>query len=291
MTTAHRLALATMGGALALVLVGGLVTNTGSALAVPDWPTTFGYPMFSFPWSQMVGGVLYEHSHRLLGSVVGFLTLALAAALWPLGGRLRALGLAAVGAVTVQGVVGGLRVVLVRDGLAIVHGSLAQAFVALLALIALKTSPGALRPPAPLDPPLRRLAVGAAGLVYGQIVLGAFLTHAGHLELHLVGALAVYALVPVVGARLARTGDPISASVARALLVLLGAQLALGVGSLVARYAPGVLPAEAVALSFPVAHRLVGSLILIAAVVLAARTTTSEVIAPRSADSMMERLA
>ena len=65
-----------------LIVFGGLVTNTGAALAVPDWPTTFGHNMFLFPWSRMVGGVFYEHSHRLLGSLVGLLTLALAAALW-----------------------------------------------------------------------------------------------------------------------------------------------------------------------------------------------------------------
>jgi cytochrome c oxidase assembly protein subunit 15 len=289
-TAAHRLALATTAGALTLVVVGGLVTNTGSALAVPDWPTTFGHHLFTFPWSRMVGGVLYEHSHRLLGAVVGLLTLILAAALWPLRGSLRALGLMAVVAVVVQGVVGGLRVVLVRDGLAILHGSLAQAFVALLALIALKTSPRVTRPLAPVDPASRRMALGAAMLVYGQIVLGALLTHAGQLELHLVGALAVYALVPVAAARLRRTGDPVAAPVARSLLVLLGAQLALGAGSLVARYAPALLPAEALAVSFPVAHRLVGSLILIAAVVLAARTALAVERAPRP-DPLVERLA
>src|SRR5581483_12442942 len=92
-----------------------------AALAVPDWPTTFGYNMFLYPWSQMVGGIFYEHSHRLLGSLVGLLTLALAAALWREGGRLRALGLVMVGAVIAQGVLGGLRVVLLKETLAIVR--------------------------------------------------------------------------------------------------------------------------------------------------------------------------
>src|SRR5258706_11724593 len=65
-----------------LILVGGLVTNTGSALAVPDWPTTFGYNMFLYPWSRMVGGIFYEHSHRLIGSLVGMLTVAFALSVW-----------------------------------------------------------------------------------------------------------------------------------------------------------------------------------------------------------------
>ena len=103
---AHRLALTTVVATFVLILFGGLVTNTGSALAVPDWPTTFGYNMFLYPWSQMVGGIFYEHSHRLIGSVVGVLTLALAAALWREGRRLRVLGLVVVAAVVIQGIFG-----------------------------------------------------------------------------------------------------------------------------------------------------------------------------------------
>src|SRR5574337_1059643 len=126
----HRLALSTAAATLLLIFVGGLVTNTGSALAVPAWPTTFGYNMFLYPWSQMVGGVLYEHSHRLLGSAVGMLTIALVVALWATDRRrsVRWLALGALAGVVVQGVVGGLRVVLLDNQLAIVHGCLAQAF-------------------------------------------------------------------------------------------------------------------------------------------------------------------
>ena len=86
MKRAHRLAVLTAAATCVLIVFGGLVTNTGAALAVPDWPTTFGHNMFLFPWSQMIGGVFYEHSHRLLGATVGLLTLALAAALWRRGG-------------------------------------------------------------------------------------------------------------------------------------------------------------------------------------------------------------
>src|SRR5262250_3268809 len=78
----HWLAVITAAATLVLIVAGGVVTNTGSALAVPDWPTTFGQNMFLFPWSRMVGGVLYEHSHRLIGSAVGLLTMILAIGLW-----------------------------------------------------------------------------------------------------------------------------------------------------------------------------------------------------------------
>src|SRR4029434_4883167 len=104
-TMAHRLAVVTVAATFLLIIFGGLVTNTGAALAVPDWPTTFGHNMFLYPWSAMVGGIFYEHSHRLLGALVGVLTLGLAAVLWPAGGRLRLAGLVALAIVIVQGVV------------------------------------------------------------------------------------------------------------------------------------------------------------------------------------------
>src|SRR5574341_2436098 len=113
---AHRLAVVTAAGTLVLIYVGGVVTNTGSALAVPDWPTTFGHNMFLYPWSQMVGGIFYEHSHRLIGSVVGMLTVAFALILWVTERRrwVRMLGMGAVVAVVIQGFLGGLRVVLLE---------------------------------------------------------------------------------------------------------------------------------------------------------------------------------
>ena len=125
----HRLAVITAGATFLLILAGGLVTNTGAGLAVPDWPTTFGYNMFLYPWSKMVGGIFYEHSHRLIGSVVGLLTLTLTLVLWAVETRrwLRWLGGAALLAVIIQGVLGGLRVILLQETLAIVHGALAQA--------------------------------------------------------------------------------------------------------------------------------------------------------------------
>jgi cytochrome c oxidase assembly protein subunit 15 len=266
------LALATAGMTFVLILFGGLVTNTGAALAVPDWPTTFGHNMFLYPWSAMVGGVFYEHSHRLLGALVGILTLALAAVLWPRGGLVRGLGLLAVAVVIVQGVLGGLRVVMLQDTLAIVHGCLAQAFFALVVVIAALTSRAATGPGPATDASLRGLTLIAAGVVYVQIVLGALLTHAGRIDLHLVGAVAVFVLVPAVTARWRRQSDPVGGPVARALLAALGLQFLLGVGAFLARFSSLALPGEQVTmLVLPVTHRLVGSLILAGTVVLAVR--------------------
>jgi heme a synthase len=270
---AHRLSGITIAATFVLLLAGGLVTNTGSALAVPDWPTTFGYNMFLYPWARMVGGVFFEHSHRLIASAVGLLTLALAATLWRAGGRWRALGLVVALAVVAQGVVGGLRVVLVQSTLAIVHGCLAQAFLALVVVIAVLTAPRrdslARRD---VDPTVRRLAFAAAALVYVQIVFGALLTHAGWIELHLAGALAVYALVPVVAARVRRWGEDDTRGLARLLSVLLGLQLAVGAGAFLVRFTAITVPgASMTALALPVAHRVIGGAILGATTALAVR--------------------
>ena len=163
---------------------------------------------------------------------------------------------------------------LLEDTLAIAHGSLAQAFFALLSAIALLTSRAAAVPPRGADPAVRRVACAAAAVVYLQIVFGALLTHAGWLWLHVGGALAVFAVVPSVTARLRGSGDPVAAPIARALLVLLGLQLLLGVGSFLARSTAIWIPGgQTTPLVLPVAHRLVGSLILGAVVILALRVS------------------
>ncbi|MGH7970420.1 MAG: hypothetical protein ACREIC_16980, partial [Limisphaerales bacterium] len=85
----HRFALLTAASTLALVCVGGLVTSHGVGMSVPDWPNTYGYNMFFFPFSRWVGGIFYEHTHRLLASAVGLLTSVLA--VWLYGRKARPL--------------------------------------------------------------------------------------------------------------------------------------------------------------------------------------------------------
>src|ERR1035441_4336550 len=83
----HRFAVFTAIATLGLVGIGGLVTSHGAGMAVPDWPNTYGYNMFFFPISQWVGGIFYEHTHRLVASGVGLLTIALG--LWLYGRNAR----------------------------------------------------------------------------------------------------------------------------------------------------------------------------------------------------------
>src|SRR3989441_9471821 len=207
----HRLALLTTVATFPLLFVGGLVTSTGSGLAVPDWPTTFGYNMFLYPWSRMVGGILYEHSHRLIGSAVGLLTIALALVLWYKESRqwLRWLGIVALAAVIAQGVLGGLRVVFLQQTLAIIHACFAQAFFALTASLALFTSVEWQTQPikkiATDAGQVQHLGVLTSGLLYGQLVLGAILRHTGEWAgLHILGAALVALHVFLLCARVCR---------------------------------------------------------------------------------------
>jgi cytochrome c oxidase assembly protein subunit 15 len=98
-TWLNRFAWFTAAATLFLIWSGGLVTSKGVGLAVPDWPTTFGYNMFLFPVSQWVGGIFFEHTHRLIASTVGFLTIILALWIWRIENRkwLRILGFIALG--------------------------------------------------------------------------------------------------------------------------------------------------------------------------------------------------
>jgi heme a synthase len=241
----HRFACLTAAVTLALIGAGGLVTSHGAGMAVPDWPNTYGYNLFFFPVSQWVGGIFYEHTHRLLASAVGLLTAVLA--LWLQGRRARAflrwagvlllvgamatwlaapgrwsdgvvlavtgvagvgasfvwprsepsprwlrwLGLAAFVAVVLQGVLGGLRVVWLKDQIGIFHATLAQLFFVLACALALFTSRwweqrrattrGAGLAAGGSGFVVSRgfcwLFMGATLLILGQLILGATMRH------------------------------------------------------------------------------------------------------------------
>ena len=179
----HRFAWFTAAATLLLICSGGMVTSKGVGLAVPDWPTTFGYNMFFFPISKWVGGIFFEHTHRLIASVIGFLSITLACWLafsnaerW-----IKMLGWVSLGAVVLQGILGGLRVTLLKDQIGIFHACLAQAFLGLLVIIALATSPVWRRLSRSGSPVPRRslaiLALTISGLIYGQLALGATMRH------------------------------------------------------------------------------------------------------------------
>jgi cytochrome c oxidase assembly protein subunit 15 len=181
-----------------LIFAGGLVTSTSSGLSVPDWPNTYGWFMWTFPLSKMVGGIFYEHLHRLVASTVGFLIVVLAVWLWRAEPRawVRRLGYVALGAVITQGILGGITVLwYLPDAISIAHASLAQIVFCLTTTIALATSAGWKRgyttsaradlkvgpsnDPFGDDPILSRIAIVTTAAIYTQIVIGATMRHTG----------------------------------------------------------------------------------------------------------------
>ena len=185
----HRFATFLAGCTVLLVLAGSLVTSTDSGLSVPDWPTTYGSNMFTFPPSKWVGGIFFEHGHRLIASAVGFLTIVLAAWLWLAEPRrwMRWLGVTALGAVIAQGLLGGLTVLFfLPAAISTAHAGLAEIFFCLTVSIALFTSPrwiaddeGSRFNSRTADDMFRHLATTMTVLIYVQILLGATMRHTG----------------------------------------------------------------------------------------------------------------
>ena len=268
----HRLAVLLACATFPLLFIGGLVTSLGAGLAVPDWPTTFGYNMFLYPWSKMVGGIFYEHSHRLVASVVGMLAIALALTFWLNERRrwLRWLGSAALGLVILQGVLGGLRVVLLQQTLAIIHACIAQGFFALTVSLAFFTS-DQWRAEARVEPiadggRLRRLGAITTALIYVQIVFGAVLRHTGErLDAHLLLAALVTLHVVLLWIRITKFhgGDASLVRAVNFLGILLLVQLLLGAASYFGKFTTALKWShEAIVLSTTI-HLITGALILV----------------------------
>ena len=177
----HRYAMLTAFCTFLLVIAGGLVTSTGSGLAVPDWPLSYG--MF-FP--PMVGGILYEHGHRMIAGAVGIMTMLLAAWMWRSEPRrwARRLAAAAVLVVLAQAGLGGLTVIfLLPTAISVAHAGLAMGFFSITCALALVTSSSWIvsveRQPLEGSMALPRLAATATLAVYAQILLGAMVRHTG----------------------------------------------------------------------------------------------------------------
>ncbi|HMF99223.1 MAG TPA: COX15/CtaA family protein [Vicinamibacterales bacterium] len=179
----HRFSQFLVASTVLLILAGSLVTSHDAGLSVPDWPTSYGWNMFTFPRSMWVANIFYEHGHRLIASTVGFLTIVLAVWLWVAEPRswLRWLGVAALGTVIAQGLLGGLTVLFfLPPAVSTAHAGLAEIFFCLTVAIALFTSPAWNANRDVLDTAaLRRLATSTTILIYSQILIGATMRHTG----------------------------------------------------------------------------------------------------------------
>jgi len=270
----HRYALAVGVCTWLLLLAGALVTSNDAGLAVPDWPLSYGKLM-----PPMVGGILYEHGHRLIAASVGLLTILLALWLWQTEPRrwLRRLGLLALGLVILQGLLGGITVLFfLPSAISVAHACLAQLFFSTVVSIALATSPTWHRPVLPLEsaisPRLRRLAVLTAAAVFAQLVLGALLRHKVlGVEAHVFGALVVVAAILRVAATIRRHAAAHTALQATAIWLrrFLVLQLILGVAAYWVRLLTrDASQPEPVTVLITVLHVTFGALLLAASVVL-----------------------
>jgi cytochrome c oxidase assembly protein subunit 15 len=280
---------------------GALVTTYEAAMAVPDWPATYGHNMFLFPLTEWLHGpwdLFLEHGHRLLGALAGMITLVLAGLVWWRGGSpaVRALAVAAVLLVIGQGVLGGARVLLDDKTVAKVHACTGPLFFAVAVAVATLTRRNAVQSDGwpSVRWPAGWSAAALAVAAYLQLVAGAQLRHLdraidpgtfhGLVALHVAGAVAVLALVlGVVSATAGRRHEsPASWWWARGLLLVIGGQWMLGLATWAVKWGvpTGMLP-EAWQFTGPLVarsasgaaivtgHVLLGMLILGGSVVLA----------------------
>ena len=168
---------------LLLIFAGALVKSHEVGLSVPDWPTSYGYQMFSFPLNDMIGGIFYEHGHRMIATVIGLMTLILAFAIYYTDHRLwlKKTAFFALGLVIIQGLFGGLTVLLfLPTPVSVIHAILAQIFLIVTVLIAygLSKERANRNPNDSIDHKgLRFPAYLVAGFVFIQLIIGALMRH------------------------------------------------------------------------------------------------------------------
>jgi cytochrome c oxidase assembly protein subunit 15 len=275
----HRFAIFTAGVTFCLLIAGALVTSNDAGLSVPDWPTSFG-SLYRIP--HMVGGVRFEHTHRMIAEFVGLLTIVLAFWTWRVEKRrwMRALAVGALGTVVAQGVLGGLTVLFyLPPAISSAHAALAQTFFCIAVAIAVFTGRRWIEevPPVQLDsrrPTLLTLSLLSIFVLYVQLILGAMFRHHGMSWWpHVVNAPVVALVLTWTAVRALAVYGKIEA-VRRPAIVLLGlliTQLCLGFVAFLTRVAWGhdaVQPELPMVMS-TVAHVAVGALLLATAVVLA----------------------
>jgi heme a synthase len=264
---------------LLLIVAGALVTSNDAGLSVPDWPTTFG-SIYKMP--RMVGGVKFEHGHRMVAELVGLLTIALAIWTWRSEQRrwLRLLGVAAVATVIGQGILGGLTVLFYLPApISSAHAALAQTFFCIAVCIAIFTGRQWVEevPRVEVDarrPTLFTLTLLSIFVLYVQLILGAMFRHKGMSWWpHVVHAGVVAVVLTWTAVRTLSVYSKIEAlrKPAIVLLSLLMTQLCLGFTAFLTRVAWGrdSLQPELPMVISTVSHVAVGALLLATSVVLA----------------------
>jgi len=288
----HRYAVFTASCTFLLLIAGALVTSNDAGLSIPDWPLAYGSLT-----PPMVGGIRYEFTHRVIATCIGLLTIGLAAWLWKAENRawMRWLGVAALGGVIAQGILGGMTVRMFQPpAVSAAHATLAQLFFSTVVAIAVFTSPWWSREVAPVEDPktphVRSLVVWTAVAVFLQLILGAAFRHKGFgIIPHLIGAVIVTILIFMTAGALKRrfSNVPELRKCARLLHILIGVQLLLGGGAywsrLYAAHFPQPIP---VMVALTVVHTVTGALVLAATLVTALLTYRLVIVRKLVSESM-----
>jgi len=266
----HRFAVFTVCWTILLFVAGALVTSKDAALSVPDWPKSYGT---WFPSMRMLaGGAFFEHSHRVIAAVMGFLVLLLAIWLWRKDPRpwMRWFGLTAIAGVVAQAVLGGQVVrQLLHYWLPVIHASFAQIVFAAVLSIAVFTSKWWVSERPQLEdsgtPSIHSVAILNAAVIYLQVILGAGFRHKEiPIWPHMAGALVVLGMVIWTAVALRkRFAQSREFSKARILLhAIFGTQFVLGLGAYWSRFttadAPQPMP---VMVTLTVIHTVVGAIL------------------------------
>jgi heme a synthase len=280
----HRFAVFTACSTFILIIAGALVTSNDAGLSVPDWPTSFGH-VFKMP--RMVGGVRFEHTHRMIAEFIGILTIAIAVWTWKTDRRrwMKNFGIAALGTVIAQGILGGITVLkYLPPAISTAHAVVGQTFFCIAVCIAMFTGRRWVgeEPKTAVErdrPTLMTLSLLSVVIIYVQLVLGGMFRHKGlSWEPHVVNAGLVTFLLGWTAVRALTRYSGID-GIRRPAITLLGllfVQLSLGFLAFVEKVIFGgaaVQPLPAMVFS-TVAHTAVGALLLATAVVLAIQTWT-----------------
>ena len=274
----HRIAVFISYATFLVIVAGALVTSNDAGLSVPDWPTSYGHIFRPPPW---IGGIRYEHSHRMIAAFTGLCTIVIAAWTWIVDRRrwMKALALGALGTIVAQGVLGGMTVLhFLPPAISTAHAMVAQTFFCIAVAIALCTGRSWVEEaPRPIidepRPSLLTLCLISVFVLYVQLGLGAMFRHHGMPWWpHVVNAVVV-ALVLTWTAVRAIAHFPAVDAIRRpavALLFLLVLQLCLGFAAFLTRVVWGAdaPQPEASMVLATVAHVSVGALLLADVVVL-----------------------
>lgn len=278
----HRFAVITAVVSLLPIVIGALVTTFDAGMAFPDWPSSDGHNMFLYPWLKSAGDKFLEHGHRLAGSLIGLVSIAMVVMVLKTENRKWVKGLAAsiLLCVIIQGILGGARVLADQRGMALVHSAFAAVVFTMICSLILFTgkswidfkeekqderyeSVGFIKPISTLLPLI----------IFGQYIIGGMLRHLGRsVYEHIALAVLVFLFSVVLNFQTRQTGNRWLVRSANWILLVVFCQIALGIGAFITRF--GMISIGYVAVqhspvqvAFRSAHTIIGMTLLMTSVI------------------------